>query len=260
MILCPVFLPLLMSISHAHILSASYSLLWLWKSPFMWEGTVNECGWARGNCVGFPPHLSLRATEAWQGFGGWLKSQGKQTKNSFFPDGHCKREQNILCTFLEPASACIVWQVGLSKTTVVWWKSVYLYIFFKSQDPTWICNGPRCWSQCSICVYKSDKYKRQKFLSKPSGLKLEEERVNVYSVILPGFTKAAPINLCSNLWVSGMHSKLNCCLFYSAGVKAPSLPLNAIGGLRVPGCSTLLLTQHYSWKTRRLIYPSKMSR
>lgn len=36
------------------------------------------------------------------------------------------------------------------------------------------------------------------------------------------FAKAAPINLCSNLWVSGMHSRLNCCLFYSAGVKAPA--------------------------------------
>lgn len=34
------------------------------------------------------------------------------------------------------------------------------------------------------------------------------------------FAKAAPINLCSNLWVSGVYSKLNCCLFYSVGVKA----------------------------------------
>lgn len=34
------------------------------------------------------------------------------------------------------------------------------------------------------------------------------------------FAKAAPINLCSNLRVSAMHSKPNCGLFYSVGVKA----------------------------------------
>lgn len=27
--------------------------LQLWQSPFMWKGAVNECGWARGKCVGF---------------------------------------------------------------------------------------------------------------------------------------------------------------------------------------------------------------
>lgn len=49
---------------------------------------------------------SLWVTEARQGFGGWLKSEKKkQTTNSFFPDGHCKIEQNILSKFVEAESA-----------------------------------------------------------------------------------------------------------------------------------------------------------
>lgn len=34
------------------------------------------------------------------------------------------------------------------------------------------------------------------------------------------FPTAASVNLCSNLWVSAIYSKLNCCLFYSVVVKA----------------------------------------
>lgn len=48
-------------------------------------------------------------------------------------------------------------------------------------------------TQRPICVCKSDKYKRTKFkLSKLSGPKHEEGKVNVYFVIPPGLLRLLP--------------------------------------------------------------------
>lgn len=74
----------------------------------MWEGTVNECGCVCGKCVGF--HHSFLSE--WQKLDKALeaglrvkKKKKKQTTNSFFPDGHCKIEQNILSKFVEAEPA-----------------------------------------------------------------------------------------------------------------------------------------------------------
>lgn len=148
--------------------------LQLWRSPFMWEGAVNECGWARGKCVGF--HHSFlsewqkpdKALEA--GLRVQKREKKKKTRNSFFPDGHCKTEQNMLCKFVEAAPAWIT--ISHSEENYSFLMENGLFICDKKKKPLtgsslvcWVCNGPRCWSQCSICVCTSDKYKREKFLS-----------------------------------------------------------------------------------------------
>lgn len=108
-------------------------------------------------------------------------------------------------------------------------------LFKKTQTwPGWFLMGLAVGhSAQSICKREN----RKKSLQKLSELKHEVDRVNVCFVIpLLWFASAAPINLCSNLWVSAMHSKLNCCLFYSVGVKAPACHW-MLGGPRLPGCS-----------------------
>lgn len=62
--------------------------------------------------------------------------------------------------------------------------------------------------------------KEKKFLSKLSGLKHEEDRVNVYFVILPGLRRLLPSTSALICEYQVCTPKLNCCLFYSAGVKA----------------------------------------
>lgn len=108
----------------------------------------------------------------------------------FFTRWRLQIEQNILWKFV--GSTCLkYYKPFLSISTIVWWKTVYLKK--KSNLVCWICNGPCFWSQCSICVCKRDKYKTEKFLSKLSDLKHEEEdRVNVYFVILPGLLRLLP--------------------------------------------------------------------
>lgn len=164
----------------------------------MWEGTVNECGWARGKCVGFR-HSFL---SDWQKLKNALEAGfrlsfffflwgRKKTGNSFFPDGHCKIEHNIL------RSACLKYpHLILSRAAVVWWKTG-MFMDPGSNLVCWICNEPRCWSRRSICVCKSDKHKKVGGWKKNSyqsyqTWSLQEERANVYSVIPPGLLRLLP--------------------------------------------------------------------
>lgn len=71
----------------------------------MWEGAVNECGWARGKCVGFHHSFPSEWQKLDKALEAGLGVKKKQTRNSFFPDGHCKIEQNILGKFVEAAPA-----------------------------------------------------------------------------------------------------------------------------------------------------------
>ena len=88
----------------------------------------------------------------------------------------------------------------------------------------WICNGPRCWSQRSVCVCKSDKHKRGKIpITELSGTWSMKRRESMFILwfflvchrLLPSTSALiCEYQVCT--------PKLNCCLFYSAGVKAPT--------------------------------------
>lgn len=145
-------------------------------------------------------------------------------------------------------------------SAAVWWKAAY-WIW---GSVCWSRNGPCCWSQPSTCVCKSHKYKTWENLKKTkkniwselSDLKHEEDKSKYLSCnsswLLPStatligeYLQCTPnqIAVYSILWVSKPQTAAECWR----------------GRLRLPGCSNLLLTQHSSWKTRHLIYPSKMS-
>lgn len=219
---------------------------------------------------GFPLQLSLWVTEARQGFRGRLKSLKKKGKKKKEKKANKKQlfsrwplqNRAIYTLQVWEGSACLKYYKSFCVELLSDGKLFYIYIYIhNSQDLTWSVGfvmGPAIGHSAQSVFARVTNTKEENSLQT---IRPEAWRGSSKCLFCDSswFAMAAPINLCSNLWVSGMHSEVNCCLFYSVGVKAPTWAWMLSGEWGVPGCSTLLLTQQYSWKTCRLIYSSKMS-
>lgn len=111
-----------------------------------------------------------------------------------------------------------------------------IYIYKNSQDTTWSVGfvmGPAIGHSAQSVFAKVTNTKEENSLQT---IRPEAWRGSGKCLFCDSswFAMAAPINLCSNLWVSGMHSESKLLFILFCGCQSPHLGLNAIGGMRGP--------------------------
>lgn len=131
-------------------------------------------------------------------------------------------------------------QNEIKKPTSPWkYYSFFKPEFGRSNPVCCICNGPcRGWPH-HVCLQKRRKQK-WKFLSKLQKWIISGKK-QLFILSFSQFAKPACSNLPSNLKVSRIHSRLNCCLFYSVVLKAP------VWGWMPPEEKGSLDAQHSCW-------------
>lgn len=173
----------------------------------MWEEAVNECGCACVKCVG----SQLRFLSEWQKLNKALEDGSRVVLKSkqwasFFPDGHDKTE----------------WLHRYESLQVIW-RRTGIY-FQKTKLATWSVGfvtrlGAAGHSSLSVFAKVTNR-KEKKIPVETIRTEAWQGKSKYLFCDSFWFPTAASVNLCSNLRVSAIHPKLNCCLFYSVVVKA----------------------------------------
>ena len=120
------------SISRAHILSTSFSLCCRYDSlPSCGKGLLMNVDehvgnvWASTTAFSLSDRSSTKALEA--GLRG-KRVKKEQTRNSFFPDGHCKIEPNILLQVCGGSARLKYDKSFWAELLVVWWETALFHI------------------------------------------------------------------------------------------------------------------------------------